>query len=570
MKKHTLYLSALCLSLLAGCSSTPDRNRLTEAEWLEARKFTYTPGELNGESVYDLLVAELAGHRKDYPLSLQKYVKQAQLTKDPQVIRRATRIAQYTRNTEELENLAKLWANENPESVEPSEILAGLYLHQGRFPEASLYLEKALTSDNPQVQLLIRSQAAKLPKAEATALLSQIKNQLKNTPDKAPLWLTRGIIEKYQVSPKRALKSFDQAIKLQSDYREAMTQKANLLKDTGQYDEALELIDYLLEKDNNNRQLQLLNIQTLYKAEQVKPALEVSQGLIESYPEETQLHLYLALLALDFNQLDESKQILQTVAKNKPEDTSPLFYLGLIAEQQKKNEIAVGYYLQVKHGNNIMQAITRMVGLFDSPSHVLEVNELIKQVSANNYELVPDIINLHADWLRNRVNKQAAIDRLEEGLSLYPEHLSLLYSRAMLRSAEELDQTESDFRFILEKQPDNALAMNALGYTLTIYSDRYDEAYELLVKAIELKPDDPAIIDSMGWVLFKLGRYTEAEPYLERAYELYPDPEVGSHLIQLKLRLNKRSYAKQLLDELLTKYPDDKHLKEASKAMNPK
>lgn len=568
MKKHTLYLGALCLAVLTGCSSTPNKNALTDAEWLETQSFSYQPGQLNGESVYDLLVAELAGHQKDYQLSLEKYAKQAQLTKDPKVIRRATRIAQYTRNTSKLEELAKLWTEEYPESNEPAEMLAGLYLHQGLFVEASPYIEKALASDSPQVQLLIRSQASKLPEANAKSILLQVKNQLKKTPDNPSLWYTRGVIEKSLSSNHDALISFNKAASLQKDYSEVLTQKADLLRTMERYDEALSLIDALLEKDNSNRQLQLLQIQTLYKAKKPKSALSVTQGLIKSYPEETQLHLYLALLALDFNQLEESKQILQKVAKSNSEDTSALFYLGLIAEQQKKTEAAVGYYMRVKHGNNILQAITRMVGLFDSGSQEAEVKELINQVAANNFELVPNIINLHSDWLRSHVSKQAAITRLEEGLSVYPEDLGLLYARAMLRPEEEFDQIEATFRFIIDKKPDHALAMNALGYTLTIFTERYDEAHELLTKAIELKPDDPAIIDSMGWVLFKLGRYSEAEEFLKKAYQLYPDPEVGSHLIQVQLRLNKRSSAQKLLNELSTKFPGDKHLEEAIKAIN--
>jgi tetratricopeptide (TPR) repeat protein len=138
----------------------------------------------------------------------------------------------------------------------------------------------------------------------------------------------------------------------------------------------------------------------------------------------------------------------------------------------------------------------------------------------------------------------------------------------MIRPPEEFPQSEADFRFILEKEPNNAMALNALGYTLSLYTERYQEAYQLLTKAIELKPNDPAVMDSIGWVLFKLTRYEEALSFLTKAYNIYPDPEVGSHLIAVLVAQNKKPQAEKIFTELANKFPQNPHIINARKTLN--
>jgi Flp pilus assembly protein TadD len=125
----------------------------------------------------------------------------------------------------------------------------------------------------------------------------------------------------------------------------------------------------------------------------------------------------------------------------------------------------------------------------------------------------------------------AAAKVLDAGLVDLPKDSNLLYARAMLREQQgELEQMEADLRDILTRDPQNATALNALGYTLADHTDRLDEALSLISEALELQPGEPAILDSMGWVLFRLGRYEEAVGYLRQAYQQFPDPEVAAHL----------------------------------------
>src|SRR5690606_12879141 len=120
---------------------------------------------------------------------------------------------------------------------------------------------------------------------------------------------------------------------------------------------------------------------------------------------------------------------------------------------------------------------------------------------------------------------------LNEAVSDFPDQTDLLYSRAM--TAEKLGnlgQLEADLRRMLELKPDDSVALNALGYTLADRTDRHQEAFGYISRALEQRPTDPAVMDSMGWVLYRLGQPDEALPWLQKAWQAFPDPEVASHL----------------------------------------
>ena len=125
---------------------------------------------------------------------------------------------------------------------------------------------------------------------------------------------------------------------------------------------------------------------------------------------------------------------------------------------------------------------------------------------------------------------------------------------------DDLELMESDLRNIIERDPDNATALNALGYTLANRTDRYDEAYDLIARALELQPDEPAILDSMGWILYRKGNYTEALDYLTRAYAVFPDPEVAAHLGEVMWVSGDTEGATRIWQGALMKDPDHKVL----------
>lgn len=161
-------------------------------------------------------------------------------------------------------------------------------------------------------------------------------------------------------------------------------------------------------------------------------------------------------------------------------------------------------------------------------------------------------------------------ERLEQAMAVYNEALAahpgdteLLYARAMLaEKIDRLDILEGDLRAILMQDPDNADALNALGYTLADRTDRHQEALELITRALSLKPHDYYILDSMGWVLYRMGRYEEAIKHLRRALAVNEDPEVAAHLGEVLWMMGNKKAARSVWQKALQSTPEDQGLLE--------
>jgi len=157
--------------------------------------------------------------------------------------------------------------------------------------------------------------------------------------------------------------------------------------------------------------------------------------------------------------------------------------------------------------------------------------------------------------------------KLETALTVYDKALKeftdtdLLYARAMLAARmDKLDIMERDIREILSREPDNADALNALGYTLADRTKRYTEAHALIKRAYELKPDDHYIVDSLGWVLYRMGRNEEALKLLRRAMEIKSDPEIAAHLGEVLWVTGGTTEARDVWNSALKLQPEDKRL----------
>jgi tetratricopeptide (TPR) repeat protein len=150
----------------------------------------------------------------------------------------------------------------------------------------------------------------------------------------------------------------------------------------------------------------------------------------------------------------------------------------------------------------------------------------------------------------------------------YPDDLNLLYTRAMLaEKRNDLAQMEKDLRLIIKRDPDNAMALNALGYTLSDRTTRYEEAKALIEHAHQLNPEDPAVLDSLGWVNFRLGNLDEAERLLRQALERFPDQEVAAHLGEVLWANGKQREAKQIWGKFLKDQPDSPTLRSTIKRL---
>ena len=153
---------------------------------------------------------------------------------------------------------------------------------------------------------------------------------------------------------------------------------------------------------------------------------------------------------------------------------------------------------------------------------------------------------------------------LNNAVGAFPNNIQLLFLRSVYsQEINDLTTMEVDLRKIIQLNPNSPVAYNSLGYYLADRSDRIEEAYELIQRAVELAPNDPAIIDSLGWVQYRLGLYDEARKNLDKAYELYPDHEVAAHLGEVLWVMGEKSAARAVWRKALESQPDSEYIRSA-------
>ena len=270
------------------------------------------------------------------------------------------------------------------------------------------------------------------------------------------------------------------------------------------------------------------------------------------------------------NKIESAKVIFNELLAENQHSNEVHFYLGRIADQQNKIDEAIVHYKKIKDSPNYDIAIERISFLLAQQEKIDEMISYLSELRTKEPNKLKMLWLLEVKLLSLTKNKELMNESLNQALQALPEDEQLRYARAMNREAEgDLAGMEEDLRKILELTPDHAVALNALGYTLADNTDRLQEAFELIQKALSLEPENPAIQDSMGWILYKLKQPKEALYFLLKAFQGYQDGEVAAHLGEVLLTLNQKTEAYEIWGTVLNKYPEHPVLLETIKRLAP-
>jgi tetratricopeptide (TPR) repeat protein len=291
--------------------------------------------------------------------------------------------------------------------------------------------------------------------------------------------------------------------------------------------------------------------------------------LQEQAPDNTDVIYALGLLNLQAGKVDEAERNFRALNRFDDRADEAAFYLGQIEESRQRSAAALVHYRAVKEGSNVFPARLRVISILALQGKVDEALAELAATPADTDEQRRQLLVLQAEVL-------AQHKRYAEAMAIYDRALNgvfdsaLLYNRAMLaEQMGRLDILEADLRAVIEREPDNAQALNALGYTLADRTDRYAEAHALIQRALAASPNDFFILDSMGWVLYRLGRLEESVTYLEKARALRNDPEVAAHLGEVLWVLGRKDDARQIWNTALEQHPQDTRILDAIKRLAP-
>ncbi len=517
------------------------------------------------------ILAELAGQRGYTQQSLDEYLQLAQETGDLNIIKRTMRIAAFLRNIQVTLDMGTLWLEQEPDSVEARQTIAIQMIALGRYRDALEQFVTLLEHGNEVNFRLISSSTASDPNAGfyLDALISDFEELAQRFPDNESLKL--GLARLYQQNEqnREAYDIVQQLAKDMNDNPEIVMLEVQLLELLGETEQAQRRLAESLVTNPKNQQLRFMYGRKLVGQQRFQDAREQFTILVEQNPNDFDIVYSLALLSIEMNMLGEARGYLERLVINGQRLDDAHYYLGFISAQENSTDSAIEHYLRVTGGNNFLQAQRNLTELMIRAGRYPEVKSHLQNVRFRNADYNIPLLTMEANVLIDEGHNDEAAILLNSSIVAFPNNIQLLFLRSVLsQNLNDLVLMEQDLRKIIQLDPANPVAYNSLGYTLADRTDRYQEAYELIARAFELAPNDPAIIDSMGWVQYRLGMYEEAQKNLARAYELYPDHEVAAHLGEVLWVMGQHVDAARIWRNALEVEPDSIHILNAMERLN--
>ncbi|MCF3193694.1 MULTISPECIES: tetratricopeptide repeat protein [Pseudomonas] len=549
----------LALVLLSGCQAlaptSPDDSSANEDVTSVPEKPTVY-SSFSEDTLYSLLSAELAGQRNRLDIALDNYVTQAINTQDPGISERAFRIAEYLGADQAALDTSLIWVKNAPDDIEAQRAAAIQLARNGRYDESLVYMEKVLQAKGDTHFDFLALAAIETDADTRAGLQKSFDSLLAKHPDNVQLIFGKALLMQQDGDAEGALKLLEKNPPQNGEIAPILL-RARLLQSLNRGDEALPLLKKSVSQYPDDKRLGLTYARTLVEQNRMAEAKVQFASLVEQYPEDDELRFSLALVCLEGKSWDEAEGYLQELIERDSHVDSAHLNLGRIAEERDDPEGALVEYALVGPGSEYLPAQLRQADILISHGRGAEASKKLASARGAQPDYAIQLYLIEAETLAANNQTDRAWSTLQQALKQYPDDLNLLYSRAMLaEKRNDLDQMERDLRAIIKREPDNAMALNALGYTLSDRTTRYAEAKALIQQAYDLNPDDPAVLDSLGWVNYRLGNLDEAERLLRQALERFPDQEVAAHLGEVLWANGKQREAKKIWGTFLKENPD--------------
>jgi len=278
----------------------------------------------------------------------------------------------------------------------------------------------------------------------------------------------------------------------------------------------------------------------------------------------------LGAMELDAGNLDAATGQFENLLATGAQSYEALYFLGVIAERRKDNERALRYYTRVAGGDYNLAAQQRVARIKAEQSGTQAGLAHLEEIARAQPQLAPDLYAARAALLEMRGEPRRAAQLLDEGVARYPDALELRLNRAFFLERTGKDEASvRELRALLADRPGDAHVQNALGYTLTDLNKSLPEARQLLTAALAQSPDSAAVLDSMGWLLYREGKYAEALEHLRRASETGADPEIDLHIGEVQWAMGDQAGARKTWAAALEKAPDNEKLRKRIERAGP-
>ncbi len=548
--KYLVFSLLLAALSVAGCAQPGDRPDPAQ--------------EASGAgSDYHVLMAEIALQRQQFATAAREYHNALAGNEDAELAARAGRVIYEHGTYEHALDAARHWAELDPEAVEPRRYLALLYLQSGAVRKALPHLEflHGVVEKSSE-----QGYAALLPvlteSRDEAAALEAMRRLAKDSPDDPTAHYALGYLALQIGDLELALSESRIAMEGRPDWPEAAVLHARALLSNDQTDQALALLEGRQDFREDGR-LRLEYAILLLAAQRPEEARLELELLLADFPRLPGALRTMGFLEFQEGNYDLAERYFIDLIGTGLYVPDALFYLGSIAEIDGDLDSAVSFYSQVTSGGNLIPARVRLSLILYRLGKTDEALRSLENVVAADPESSIDLAAARGELLMRVGRFDEALELYNHELERYPGDRGLLFSRSFLyERMDRVDDAVAELRALLAQDPDDPVALNALGYTLADRTDQYEEAYQLIRRAYELSPDNAAIVDSMGWVEFRMGNNEPAIEYLRRAWSLQRDPEIAAHLGEVLWTVGDLQAAEEIWFEALSENPESEVLQE--------
>jgi len=566
-------LFLLMLGGLSGCANSPKQPEPVvqpatpvKASAAKAVKRDVPPKQtktsIDPNVLFMLLTAELAGQRGQYGIALDGYLEAAKRVNDPRFAERAVVIAMYMKNAKKANEALGLWLRQAPQNISARKLAVLMALSTGDQVAAESHLEILLQMPPEEFEKNVMEVAVLLQKENKLAELADALAALSINHSKQAIIPYLQSFMAMQLNDHALAESYLQkTLAIRPSWDKALILQSQMAVMSGDLGKATSLLRDNISKYPDNLKFKRLLAQVLLKSENYPEASAILRDIVSEDPADHESQLALGLIYLQDNQNDEAETVFKGLLAQSQTHWQGSFYLGKLEEKRGDTDAALAWYEQVGDGPFAFEAAASTVLLLAKDNKQDQVALKIKAMLDKFPKEKNRILLLQSEILSRQKNYAQAFALLTTGLADSPEEGSLLYSRALVADRlGKFELMESDLKKILANNPKNFEALNALGYSLASRSTRFDEAERYLQQALKLRPDEAVVIDSYGWLQFKLGHPATALAYLRKAFNKQKENEIAAHLVEVLWALGQKDEAKDIFEEAIKATPDDEYL----------
>jgi len=527
--------------------------------------------ELTEELLYQMLLADIANQRGEAEVAVKITSRLARQTRDPRLAARAAQLAIESGQLDKAVESIRLWREVEANSLMPNYMLISVLLRTGRMDEAQTELHDLLRRDLSNLSgTFMQAYQMLLSASDKSATLKLMRNLSQTYPEVPEGHWAVAQLAHATGDDQAALNAAKVASQLRPDWDRAIALEAALLQQSAPQAGLDKLHTYLL-KHPDARELRLQYARALLDQKQFKLSRDEFRRLSQENLDSSELPLAVAMLSFQLRDYQDAEQQL-ILALGRPGKSQDVirYYLGQLSEAKHDDAAALGYYEQVQESEYRFSAQVRAAYLLNKRGEMAVAMQRLHAIKPEDNQQRAQLIVMEARMLAHAKQMPEAYKVLQQGLEKLPNHPDLLYETAMVadRIGKALE-SENLLRKLMQMQPNDPQAYNALGFSLLDRNERITEALGLVEKALQLAPDDPAIIDSVGWGYYRSGRLDESIAMLRRAYAKDDDPEIAAHLGEVLWVSGSRDEAKKIWQESLNEHADNTQLQAVIKKFDP-